>query len=174
MKNFKVIDKDTKKEYWISRSNAVTVAIVAIDDINKNGNVYYLAEKRGPGCPDNVGKMCMCCGYLDWDETRKQAAVREVYEELGLRINEGDLKEYETVDDPADNPRQNITTRYIIYFPYSELKQKLESGEINTDTVSRGGESGEVDGIELILIDDIDNYEWAWSHGEVIKRMYGI
>lgn len=174
MKNFKVVDKETGKEYWISRSNAVTVTIAAIDDIRHNGDIYYLAEKRGPGCPDNVGKMCLCCGYLDWDETRKQAAVREVYEELGLRIEERDLKYFETVDDPAENPKQNITTRYIVYIPYSELKQKLESGEINTDTVSRGGEEGELTEIKLILIDDVDNYEWAWNHGDVIKRTYGI
>lgn len=80
-KNFKIVEKGTGKEYWISRSVAVTGLIIIINP--KTQELEFLLEKRGPGCPDNVGKLCSVCGYLDWDETR----IRETYEETGLEID---------------------------------------------------------------------------------------
>ena len=79
MKNFPVIDKNTEREYWISRSIAVVVFVFAKDVF---GETYILAEQRGKGTPDPeyVGKYCVPCGYLDFDETCAQAAQRELIE----------------------------------------------------------------------------------------------
>lgn len=84
-KNFKIVEKGTGKEYWISRSVAVTGLIIIINP--KTQELEFLLEKRGPGCPDNVGKLCSVCGYLDWDETLEEAIIRETYEETGLEID---------------------------------------------------------------------------------------
>ena len=80
MKNFPVVDKNTEREYWISRSIAVVVFLFAKDIF---GETYILAEQRGSGTPDPeyIGKYCVPCGYLDYDETIVQAAQRELMEE---------------------------------------------------------------------------------------------
>ena len=67
---------------WFSRSVAVTLVTFFID---KDKKVYVLASKRGKGTPDPefVGSWNVCCGYLDFNETCKQAAVRETFEETG-------------------------------------------------------------------------------------------
>lgn len=66
------------RKFWISRSAAV-VGVIAID-----GKV--LMVKRGDGCPDEVGKWVLPCGYVDWDENLKEAIWREVKEETGLNL----------------------------------------------------------------------------------------
>ena len=66
------------KTTWLSRSAAV-VSIIAIDSV-------VLMVKRGPGCPDAVGKWVLPCGYVDWDENLTNAAIREIYEETGVNI----------------------------------------------------------------------------------------
>ena len=55
MKNFPVIDKNSGREYWISRSIAAVVCIIAKDIY---GDEYVLAIQRGKGTPDPeyVGK----------------------------------------------------------------------------------------------------------------------
>ena len=67
MKNYCITDA-TGREHWVSRSIAAVAAIVAKD---KSGDEYILAVQRGNGTPDPeyVGKYCMPCGYLDYDET---------------------------------------------------------------------------------------------------------
>ena len=83
MKNFPIIDKETGREYWISRSVAVLVKVFAY---NKHNEKCVLAIQRGEGTPDPefVGAYCMPCGYVDFDETIVQAAQRELKEETGL------------------------------------------------------------------------------------------
>ena len=113
--NFKIIDAATGKEYWISRSMAVMGIIVS----EKDDKLYFVVEKRGPGCPDEVGKWCCPCGYLAWDETRREAVLREIYEETGLDYrgheDSESLIEWTVMDLPEDNERQNVTTRYVLF-----------------------------------------------------------
>ena len=49
MKNFQVTSKEDGKQYWISRSCAVSAFIFVI---NSNREVFVLANKRGPGAAD--------------------------------------------------------------------------------------------------------------------------
>ena len=83
MKNFSIIDDRTGREYWISRSVAVVGFIYGYDEDEKE---YILAVQRGTGTPDPefVGKWCLPCGYLDYDETLEEALQREVFEETGV------------------------------------------------------------------------------------------
>ena len=166
MKNFKVIDKNTNKEFWISRSIAVTAIVYFVSD-NKP---YILIEKRGKGCPDFVGKYCLPCGYLDWGETIEEAAKREIYEEVGLRLNEHYCKFIGIQDDPKDNVKQNVTIRVEINVSPNEIIKESIQGYINTNTLERGGEANEVDEILFISPDDINHIEFAWNHNEVIKN----
>lgn len=163
MKNFPIIDKETGREYWISRSIAVLVKVVA-EDIR--GNKYVLAVQRGKGTPDPeyVGKYCMPCGYLDFDETTKQAAQRELIEETGLNFPISDFKLVNINDNPEGDKRQNVTFRYIVksLVPIEDLEQSF---------TIKNSEKDEVSDIKFINIEDIDLYEWAFNHNSLIRQL---
>lgn len=168
--NFKIVDRDTGKIYWISRSLAVTGVIMASD----GEDFYFLLERRGPGCPDNIGKLCSVCGYLNWDETRIEALKRETYEETGLKVADNQVLEFETIDDPGRDAKQNIVTRYLIAFDYEDLLKALNDGTINTDTKSRGGEEFEVSEFVLLSLSEIDTMkseDFAFGHKEMIHEI---
>lgn len=161
MKNFPVIDKNTEREYWISRSVAVLGIVKAID---KNGVRYILAEQRGIGTPDPeyVGKWCLPCGYLDFNETCKQAIAREVREETGINIHPENFTLIEINDNPYSDKRQNITFRFK-----TELDGYIDDFEL-TDKFS---ETNEIMNIKWIDLREINNYEWAFNHQELIKEV---
>lgn len=162
MKNFPIIDKETGLEYWISRSVAV-LGIVIGQDIY--GNKYILAEQRGIGTPDPeyVGKWCMPCGYLDFDETCKQAIAREVVEETGINIPSESFELIEINDIPSSDKRQNITFRFK-----TELKGYISDYELT----NRFSETNEVMGIKWIDLREVNNYKWAFNHEKIIKKYY--
>ena len=151
MKNFPVIDKATGREHWISRSIAAVVCIIAKD---KSGDEYVLAVQRGKGTPDPeyVGKYCMPCGYLDYDETVAQAAQREVKEETGLTFPVADFKLITINDNPFDDKRQNVTFRYLV-------KSNILVNELELMFTTKNSEKDEVSGIRFIKLSNIELYE---------------
>lgn len=167
MKNFKVTAKEDGKEYWISRAHAVVGIVFAIYE----GKVHFLVSKRGPGCPDHVGKWACTCGYLDWGETREEATRRELCEELGLDTSSIPIKHFCTIDDPTRDARENIVSRYLIKVDFCKTQGEIDSGKINCNTESRKGEKDEVSDIKFIVEDDISNYDWAFNHGEVLSEV---
>ena len=163
MKNFPVIDKATGREHWISRSIAAVVCIIAKD---KSGDEYVLAVQRGKGTPDPeyVGKYCMPCGYLDYDETVAQAAQREVKEETGLTFPVSDFKLVTINDNPFDDKRQNVTFRYLV-------KSDVLVNELELMFTTKNSEKDEVSGIRFIKLSNIELYEWAFNHETLIKEI---
>ena len=166
-KNFPIKDAETGKEYWISRSNAVAAVIYAKHPIT--GELHFLAEQRGPGCPDYVGCYAFLCGYLDFDETREEAIKREAYEELGLDLSPYNIIEWKTDDNPSHDPRQNIVTRYAIEASWEYLNQVVQKR--NLDSESRGGEANEVSDLKLIPKSQAGSYKWAWNHLSLIATL---
>lgn len=152
MKNFEF--EHEGKKYWHSRSVAVLGMIVGIDD---DGNNYILANKRGINTPDYQGCWCMPCGYLDFDETTEQAIQREVFEETGIKLPECNF--YLHSIDSIPEERQNVTIRYM-FTPIDINEYKL---------TSEHAEDGEVDAVKWIPLYDIDKYEWAFNHNDLIK-----
>lgn len=130
---------------WDSRSMAVVV-IIAMEGVD---DMYFLVEKRGPGCPDNIGKYVFPCGYLNRDETLAEAACRELYEETGLKASPSDMKFVGYEDSPGAN-RQNVTMRFVYSPDLSKIKKNLIDGIINSNTKDRGGEGGECDDIKIV------------------------
>lgn len=174
MKNFKIKGEDGK-EYWISRSMAVH-CIIECHDL-RDGSKYALVIRRGSGCPDHRGKLADVTGYIDWDESAEQAVERELWEEIGLKLTLHDKVGMELVrvkSDPSQ-PHQNITLVYRIYKDYREMKEAIESGILNCNTVERGGEPNEVEEITFIPLTDpsykIDPSEFAFDHGIMFQDM---
>jgi len=162
MKNFPIIDKNTGREYWISRSVAVLGIVIGTDIY---GTKYILAEQRGIGTPDPeyVGKWCMPCGYLDFDETCRQAIAREVVEETGVNIPSESFELIEINDIPSSDKRQNITFRF---------KTELEGYISDYELTNRFSETNEVMGIKWIDLREVNNYKWAFNHEKIIKKYY--
>jgi 8-oxo-dGTP pyrophosphatase MutT (NUDIX family) len=163
MKNFPVIDKDSGREYWISRSIAAVVCITAK---SIHGDSYVLAVQRGKGTPDPeyVGAYCMPCGYLDYDETIVQAAQREVKEETGLTFPISDFKLVSINDNPLGDKRQNVTFRYLI-------KSDVPTEDLELLFTTKNSEKDEVNSIRFIKLSDIEMYKWAFNHETLIKEI---
>lgn len=176
IKNFLVTTTDGKK-YWISRSVAVH-GVILLKDFETQ-DIYVLLERRGPKCPDEIGKLADVCGYLDWRETLVDALKREVYEEMGLYIDDLKTKniKFSGIDDSIDGEnsvKQNVTIRYEVTLDYTEIMGLLKDGEINCDTKSRGGEDGEVSEIKVLKLTDsepVDETQFAFNHGQIINSI---
>lgn len=158
MNNFPIIYGGNT--YWISRAIAVVIKVKAFDIYN---NEYVLAVQRGKGTPDPefVGSWCLPCGYLDYDETTKEAAARELKEETGLTFPISDFKLIYINDNPNDDKRQNVTFRFVVssIVPVEDLSKLL------TD---RNSEKDEVSDIKFIPISEINSYKWAFNHNKLI------
>lgn len=155
MKNFPV--KVDGNEYWISRSIAVVTYVFTLID----GVPHVLANKRGPGLPNNVGKWNAPSGFLDYDEDLDHAAMREVFEETGVKIYWAHLNLLE-VDSSPLRPNQVVLVRY--YATYE--------GDPNVIT-NKYCEPNEVDEVKWIPISEIDNYEWSSdAHILALRRSF--
>ena len=165
MKNFPVIDKETGREYWISRSIAVVVAVFAKDKISNDD--FVLVVQRGTGTPDPeyIGAFCMPCGYLDFDETCVQAAQRELVEETGLMFPISDFKLVSINDVPESDKRQNVTFRYVV-------KSSLTIEELGYMFTTKNSEKDEVSDIRFVNMYTIDSYKWAFNHQKLIKELW--
>lgn len=73
---------DDGREIWIARHIAVAVSAIAL----VQNTPFILVNQRGTGVPNFQGYWNLPCGYLDYDETTQEAAVREVWEECGVNI----------------------------------------------------------------------------------------
>lgn len=161
MNNHCLINPATGKEEWISRSIAVLAIVIGID---KYGNFYVLANKRGEGTPDPeyIGCWCLPCGYLDYDETTKEAISREVFEETGVDLSPRDFKLIYVNDNPTQDKRQNVTFRFVAYEP-----KLIEDVELS----SRNSEENEVSDIGWISLEEFNNYNWAFGHEKIIESV---
>lgn len=157
MKNYPLINPKTGKEVWISRSVAVAVSVFS----RVNGKDCVLANKRGPGLPNHVGQWNVVSGYIDYDETLKEAAIREVFEETGVDIKDCNIQLYKIEDDPK-RENQVILFRYFTW--YNGPKDVL---------TNKNSEPNEVDEIKWIPLTELNNYEWtSEKHKMMIRNIF--
>ncbi|WP_330335738.1 NUDIX hydrolase (plasmid) [Streptomyces sp. NBC_00536] len=70
------------------------------------------------GWPPHKGAWALPGGWVDAGETSRAAAVRELAEETGLRVVEGDLRQVGTFDQPDRDPRGRfVTVAYAVTVP---------------------------------------------------------
>ena len=103
------------------------------------------------------------CGYLDFNETTKDCAMRELYEETGILIDE-DLVKFIGYEDSPEANRQNVTFRFAAF---------IEDAVTTDFTFSKENNEGkEVGEIKWIKISDVDDYMWAYGHEKRIKEIF--
>ena len=158
MNNHPLINPETGEEEWVARNIAALVMVVGY---NKQDKPHILANVRGPKTPDPEFRGCWCmpCGYLDYNETIREAAVREVFEETGVKLNPKNLILFYINDNPKEDKRQNVTFRYRY-----TIKEDIE----NIKLTSKNSEDKEVSDIKWIPVNEINNYKWAFNHDKII------
>ncbi len=134
------------KEYWVSRSIAVLCYVFT----RINGKTCVLANKRGTGV-DKTGLWNAPSGFLDYDETLKECACREVYEETGIKLSPRNLNLFRIVDNP-NRKGQNV----LIVFSTTFI-----ANQSNKKTTTEHCEPNEVDEVKWIPLSKIDNYDWV-------------
>jgi len=170
-KCLKTVDGD---EVWNSRS----IAVVGMILMHHEGEIYVLIGRRGEALPNEVGKYCMPCGFLDYDETCEEAVVREVYEESGLNIHKA-MNQYEVIVDQMNYPwkihsipdgeTQTVSLHYAVYM---DTKINIHRDvailpELSID--NNGDHPKEVDEVKWIRVKDLDLYDMAFNHDKTIK-----
>jgi 8-oxo-dGTP pyrophosphatase MutT (NUDIX family) len=159
------------RQLYNSRSVAVVLVLICM---NPDEEYRIAIEKRGnnPGL-DKKGMWCLPCGYLDWDESGPDAVRREVWEEIGLNLNDytnvmiGDanLEQPWFVKTLPNENRQNITLRYGMVIIQKEWPKLTANNDCEPDEVA--------DAVWAKYSDVVmGKYEFAFSHKEVIAEFW--
>ena len=161
------------KDVWESRSVAVVGMILMLHE----GEIYVVIGRRGPACPDEVGKYCLPCGSLDRDETCEEAVVREVFEESGFNCYKA-MDHYNVLHDQMhfpwkinsipDNKIQNVSLHYALYMD-SKPTVYRDIAALPELTFEHNPVLGEVDDIRWVKVSDIYNYDMAFNHESTIR-----
>jgi 8-oxo-dGTP pyrophosphatase MutT (NUDIX family) len=146
---------------WFSRSMATAIFVFCKD---ADGDWCVLASERGEEAADFRGMWNCPCGYLDFDETTKECAVRECFEETGVKLPIESLISIGYEDDPVKANRQNVTFRFA-----AKIEDRITS---DFEFSKEHNEGKEVGKIAWVKVKDIDNYEWAFNHKNRIVEIF--
>lgn len=161
--NFKTLMPAIVQAYigWFSRSMATALFAFCKDE---DGDWCVLASERGLEAADFRGMWNCPCGYLDFDETTKECAVRECFEETGVKLPIESLIFIGYEDDPIKANRQNVTFRFA-----AKIEDRITSDFKFSKEHNEGKEVGK---IAWVKVKDIDNYEWAFNHKNRIVEIF--
>ncbi len=82
--------------------------VVVVDVILRcQGKILLIRRAQAP----DKGRWALPGGYLDWDETVQDGAVRELCEETGVQISVDILKQMPVISEPSR--RQNVKVPFV-------------------------------------------------------------
>ena len=158
------------KFFWESRSCAVEVNLFAI----YKSEIYVLIEKRSATMMDSPNLWAIPSGYLDYDESGWEAAMRELYEETGLDITQykdsivenNNEDAFHVITHPSHN-RQNVILEYCVVLNFDKSGQAFP---IELEDFK----NKEIEKIRWMNISELDHngYEWAFKHNERILNAF--
>ena len=144
--------KRNGRQYWVSRSNTVSLYVFGYD---KNRVMYTLISKRGNNLTKGRGKWNVVTGYLDYNETLEHAAVRECWEETGVKIDEKKL-----INMGTNSRKETVNTCFCVL---------LEDSIENYPTSIVNSEHGEVSKAEWVPVDEINKYNLWFGKDNILR-----
>ena len=156
MKNFPFIHEG--KELWYSRSLACSIVVLR-DNPMRGPEV--LVCKRGKGVEFNKGKMNIPGGFIDFDENAKQAALRELFEETGVKIPEEQAM-FLSLDTEPKGGRQTMVALHFALVDYETSRGWKLTNE--------NSEPGEVEEILWVPLKNLNNFNWTRGQIENITK----
>ena len=161
------------KEIWDSRSVALVGMIIALHE----GELYVILGKRGTASPNEIGKWCMPCGYLDKDETCEEGVLREIWEESGLNVHKT-IEQYHIIHDQMNFPwkinsvpdreMQNVSMHYALYFS-TQSNLYRDVARLPELTLENNSVADEVEEVLWVNVKDIRDYDICFSHDSTIN-----
>lgn len=169
-------DKKTGEKFLMSRPQAVACVIIGQCELES----YVLAQKRGNSVAVEQGKWAFPSGFLDWNETGTEAAIRETWEETGINLKNilefhpdqnkfycaihNDLDSPWRVDtEPIEEYGQTVVLYYGLHFMCNDLP---------TPSLDYVEHPEEVDKVKWIPINKVCKKNWAFDHDKVFDNYY--
>ena len=98
---------------------------------------------------------------MDFNETLKECAIREVYEETGISIDKSKITLFNINSNPDDS-KQDIGFRFYV----------LLDGTIDDYIFSLTHmEHNEVEYVKWQNVNKLDEINWAWNHKQIVKKI---
>lgn len=125
-----------------------TADVVALRE-GMHGPLVLLIQR---GSPPHEGRWALPGGHVDRGETARAAAVRELFEETGVRVAESDLRQVGVFDAPGRDPRgRYVTVAYEV--------------TVTPGTTARAGDDAAA--VRWRQLDDLPKL--AVDHGQIIE-----
>lgn len=103
--------------------------VVGIFVINNKKQV--LLQKRGANKKIKPNMWAMCAGHVKVDEQFEIAAVRELNEEIGLKVSQNDLHLLESMEVQKTDKNSHLTRFYYVISNRNEDEFKIQEEELS-------------------------------------------
>lgn len=167
---------------WLGRSVACVSQVIIYS--KKQDKYFTVISQRGPAAMGSVGLYCFPCGYLDWDETTTECAIRETFEEVGVDLKAMMIDPSYShfaykypilnhqpwhVNSMPNSNRQNVSCSHCFFFEVD--------GEFEFPTTTWANcEEGEVSDIKWVELKDVIHakYTMAFNHDTLAMHLLSL
>jgi len=146
------------EKLWYSRSLACNIGVFRIN----NDEYEVLACIRGQGFEFNKGLWNISGGFIDFNENAAQCAIRELFEETGVKISEKQVFFNKLSTNPR-GVRQTMNASHYAFFDKEETLNWVFTTEFS--------ENEETKEIKWIPISDLKKYKWTHNQISLINSM---
>ena len=108
---------------------------VAVWIMNEQGEI--LLQKRASTKKQEPNKWAICAGHIDAGETVENAILREIEEELGIKVSIEELEFLKTYKKQNDIPSNNIKNYNFQYMYFLKTNWKIENYKIRLEELSK-------------------------------------
>ena len=150
------------EDRWVAYDKGLWKRTVSCWIMNEKGEV--LLQKRTANKKLNPNKWAKTGGQIDSGETPEEAIIREVEEEIGIRIPKEQIKVVDIFKKNNKNPQFAYQFVFVVNYKIEEYKlQKEEVSEVKYTTI---------EDIEMAKKNNDANYTFCnWSDDDFFKEM---
>ena len=142
----------------------ITINSLSITSNGATSGTFNLSEATWSSIPDAASPLTSLAESktvpIDYNETVKECCIREIKEETGVDVSYTLIEDNLGYNDDPNETRQNVTFRFIFYSS-TYFTQRFDTSNSEPD---------EVEEVKWIKLDEIDNYQFAFNHENLIKE----